>query len=209
VGVEDAALPVDTAAVPPPGRVYALPQLRPATPDDAREIVALLAAVALEGTLGLEHTALRAEEEATRLARLDLRAACAVVVTLEGHVRGFAIAVRGAEAAIAHTAGVSVAVAADSRRRGCGGLLLGGALAWARAAGVRKLCAGVVDRNGPALALFHRAGYSVEGIRRGQIAHAGRLADEIMFGLQVDAPLVPGEPRRKRTRGRDGKRRDV
>lgn len=183
------------------GRVYALPRLRAATVADAPAIVELLAAVALEGTLGIDPAALRPEQERERLAHLDLRSACALVVTLEGRICGFAIAVRGAEPAIAHTAGVSVAVASHARRRGCGGLLLGGLTAWAKAAGVKKLCAGVVDRNAPALALFHRAGYAVEGVRRGQIAHLDGVADEVVFGLQVEAVPAAQAPNR-RSRGR-------
>ena len=183
-----------------------LPRLRAATATDAPEIVALLAAVALEGTLGLDPSTLRADEEAARLARLDLRTACALVVVSAGHIRGFAVAVRGAETAVVHTASVSVAVAANSRRRGFGQLLLGGVLAWARAARVHKLCAGVVERNAPALALFHRAGYAVEGVRRHQVTVAGALSDEVLFGLLVE-PAAVAATARGRAKARRGGRR--
>ena len=209
MGAEDSAPAARLSASPSPGGVDAPPQIRPATAADACAIVDLLATIGIEGTLGVDPSTLRVDEEAARLAHLDLRTACALVVAIGGLVRGFAVAVRGTEPPIAHTATVSVAVAADSRRRGCGRLLLGGLSVWARAAGLSKLCAGVVDRNDPALALFHRAGYAVEGIRRGQLALGGRLADEIMFGLRLQ-PLPDGDGLRPRhTRGTDGRRRNA
>ena len=180
---------------PAAGSVHPLPQLRTATAADAAAIVRLLATVALEGMLGLEPATLRVEDEAERLARLDLRQACALVVTVRGHVQACGIAVRGAGAAIAHTATVSVAVAPESRRRGFGRLLLLGLRAWAEAAGVRKLCAGVCDRNEGALALFHGCGYAVEGVRREQVLAGGGPADEVLFGLALPRPAAQDGPR--------------
>ena len=189
--------------------VLPLPRLRAATPGDAAEIVRLLSAVALEGTLGLDPGGLRVEEEAARLARLDLRAACALVVVVRGSVQAFAVGVRGAEPAIAHTASVSLAVSPEHRRSGLGRLLLGGVLAWADAAGVRKLVAGVCDRNSAALALFHRSGYAVEGVRRQQIHTGAGLADEVLFGLLLAAarPGALGTPTRPGGRAAAHRRR--
>ena len=183
-----------------PAAVVPMPRMRPATAQDADEIIRLLAGVALEGTLGLDPSTLRADEEAARLARLDLRQACALVVVLTGHVRAFAVAVRGGEPAIAHTATLSIAVDPDCRRRGFGKLLLNGIRAWAVAAGVKKLVAGVCDKNSAALALFHRAGFAVEGIRRQQIHVGGMLADEVLFGQILTPPGTERPTRRERRR---------
>ncbi len=179
-----------------------LPLLRAATPDDARPIVALLAAVASEHTLGVDPAGFREEEEAARLAQLDLARACALVAERGGAVTGFALAVRGAEPATAHTAAVSVAVAREDRGHGLGRLLLGGLESWARAAGLRKLCAGVVAGNHAALRLFHARGYAPEGLRRQQVAIAGRLCDEVLLGRVLEeggaagtAPLGARRPR--------------
>ena len=191
----------------PGGLVLPLPRLRPATAGDAGQIVRLLAEAATEGMLGLDPATLRPEEEAARLARLDLRRACALVVAVQGRIEGWAVGVRGEEAAISHTASVSLAVAAASRRRGLGRLLLGGVRAWAAAAGLRKLGAGVASANSGALALFHGCGYAVEGIRREQVCVGGHLRDEVLFGLLLPpaarsgqtAPvrLAPGDRRQR------------
>ena len=182
-----------------PAAVVPMPRMRPATAQDADEIIRLLAGVALEGTLGLDPASLRADEEAARLTRLDLRQACALVVVLAGHVRAFAVAVRGSDSAIAHTATLSIAVDPDCRRRGFGKLLLSGTRAWADAAGVKKLVAGVCEKNAAALALFHRAGFAVEGIRRQQINVGGSLADEVLFG-QILLPAGTARPARRERR---------
>lgn len=174
--------------------------MRPATAQDADEIVRLLADVALEGTLGLDPATLRADEEAARLAGLDLRQACALVVVLAGHVRAFAVAVRGSDPAIAHTASLSIAVSPDCRRRGFGKLLLSGVRAWAGAANVTKLVAGVCNKNSAALALFHRAGFAVEGVRHEQVRVGGMLADEVLFGQILTHEPATRLHRRERRR---------
>lgn len=166
----------------------ASPRLRPAVPADAQAIVRLLAAVAAEGTLGFAPPDLDEQREAQRLASLDLRQACALVVEMGAGICGAAIAVRGSDASTAHTASVALWVAGSARRRGVGRLLLRGLQAWARSAGVGKLCAGVLRHNDAALALFHSGGYVVEGIRRGQVAVGDGFADEVLFGL----PLLAG-----------------
>lgn len=186
--------------------LVALPRLRPAVPGDAPQIVELLRCVAAEQTLGLDPTTLDADQEARRLAQLDLRTACALVVVLRGAVKGFAVAVRAAEPACAHTASLSLAVAPEARRRGFGRLLLQGVRAWAAAAGISKLCAGVVSGNRAALTLFDRCGYAVEGVRRRQLRLAGRLADEVLLGLLVE-PGAGEATAQRPSRRRDGRRR--
>jgi L-amino acid N-acyltransferase YncA len=173
--------------------VEGLPRLRPAVPADAPAIVRLLQEAGADGMLGIEPGTLRPEAEAARLGRLDLRQACALVVVGSGIVAGYGVAVRGAPPALPHTATVAVAVCPGSRRRGLGRLLLGGLRAWAEAAGVRKLCASVCARNHPALALFHRCGYAVEGLRRDQLLAGGAPADEVLFGLLLaPSAAAPG-----------------
>jgi L-amino acid N-acyltransferase YncA len=164
-------------------------------PADSAGVVRLLAEAARGGMLGIAPGELRPEAEAARLARLDLRQACALVAVGGGRIEAYGLAVRGAPPSLAHTATVAVAVSAASRRRGLGRLVLGGLRAWAAAAGVRKLCAGVCSANHAALALFHRCGYAVEGLRRDQILAGGTATDEVLFGLLLlpaaDAPAAP------------------
>ncbi len=166
-------------------------RLRAASATDATAIVALLQSVAAEGMLGIDATSLNAQEEAARLAALELEHACALV-TIQGHrVVGFAVAIRGLEPATAHAATVSLAVATGWRRRGLGQLLLQGVRAWAMAAGLRRIGAGVARADAAALALFHRAGYAVEGVRRSQLRIGDTFCDEVLFGLLLFPAVGP------------------
>ncbi len=168
-----------------------LPRIRLATPADGAAVAELLATVATEHTLGVEPQAFSAETETARLAQLDPLRGCALLAELDGRVSGFALAVRGTEATIAHTAAVSVAVSPDARRRGIGRLLLAGLESWARATGVRKLWAGVLAGNRAALGLFRSRGYGPEGLRREQLHVAGRFYDEVLLGLLL-VPAAAG-----------------
>lgn len=76
--------------------------------------------------------------------------------------RGFVLArVAGGEAEI-----LTLAVTPASRRRGCGGALMAGALAGALARGASVLFLEVAEPNGPALALYRSLGFTEVGRRR-------------------------------------------
>ena len=165
-------------------------RLRAATAEDAEAIVALLQAVAAEGMLGIDAASLQPQEEAARLAALELEHACALVVVHGAHLIGFAVAIRGLEASTAHAATVSLAVETTWRRHGIGQMLLQGVRVWAAAAGLRRIGAGVARPNEAALALFHRAGYAVEGVQRDQLRIHDTFCDEVLFGLVLLPPDV-------------------
>ena len=165
--------------------------LRLATAADADGIVALLQEMAEEGTLALDPGALDPASEARHLAALDLRREAALVAEVGGAVAGVALGVRAPAPATAHVGLVAVAVRAAARRRGLGRLLLGGVEAWARSAGLRKLAAEVLATNEPALYLFARAGYVVEGRRTAHVAVGDRLVDEVLLGRLL-APTGTG-----------------
>ena len=57
-----------------------------------------------------------------------------------------------------------IAVAPEARRRGLGGELVAGALAWCRAHGVVRLTAATQGRNVAAVRLFERAGFRTESV---------------------------------------------
>ncbi len=167
-------------------------RLRAATEADADAIVALLRSVAAEGMLGIDAASLNPKEEAVRLAALELEHACALVTVHQSCVVGFAVGVRGLEPTTVHTATASLAVDPRWRRRGIGQLLLQGVRAWAMAAGLRRIGAGVARSNAAALALFHRAGYAVEGVQRDQLRIGDTFCDEVLFGLIL---LPAAEPK--------------
>lgn len=146
-------------------------------------MVAMLRQAARDGMLGIDADALDPEREAMQLAHLDSTRCCALTAAAPEGPRGFVLAVRGAPPALAHTAVVSLVVGQAHRRQGLGTLLLAGAAAWARAAGVEKLSASVYGRNTAAQALFARAGYALEGVRRRHLRLGAALDDEMYYAF--------------------------
>lgn len=88
-----------------------------------------------------------------------------------------------------HTANVAVGVHASARRSGLARQLVVAAAEWAKAQGVSRLTASVVDGNGDSLRLFRALGFHEEGRRVGHIRLLGEDLDEILFGIPVDALL--------------------
>jgi len=85
----------------------------------------------------------------------------------------------------------SMAVQPDQRRRGMGGALLSGMLAWAGKNGARQFSLEVRASNLAAIALYTRFGLGVEGRRPGYYAHPEE--DALILGKVVtsgDSSLV-------------------
>jgi RimJ/RimL family protein N-acetyltransferase len=84
-------------------------------------------------------------------------------------------------------AGLGMWVASQSRGRGAGTLLLGTGVDWAREHGAHKVVLEVWPHNEPALALYRKAGFEVEGrLRRHYRRGNGELWDAICMGLVLD-----------------------
>ncbi len=157
------------------------PVVRRAVPEDAEGIAEHLRSIAAEGSVGLDSTAVSAESERRRLRSLDPRQAVAVVIHQDAQLIGLALAVRQPEP-MAHTAVVAVSVDRSFRRHHHGRAMLRALEEWAGGSGVRKLCASCMGSNLAARALFTRAGYIQEGVRRQQLAVHDTLIDEVIFG---------------------------
>jgi RimJ/RimL family protein N-acetyltransferase len=77
-----------------------------------------------------------------------------------------------------HVASLVVGVLQAAQRRGVGTGLLAAALAWADARGAARVELTVRTDNHPAVALYLRQGFVVEGLRRASLRVDGRLVDE-------------------------------
>jgi hypothetical protein len=91
--------------------------VRRAVPDDAEGIVALLDAVAREGTLGVPGSPRRPVEERALLAGTAGIACASWVAEAEGRIGGHLLAVRGPAPYLRHVADVAVAVARAGPRQ--------------------------------------------------------------------------------------------
>ncbi len=105
-----------------------------------------------------------------------------------GRVLGFVTIGRRTQlASNRHVAVVRVlAVAPECRGEGLGLALLQRAKEEARRRGYRKLSLTVLGSNGPALRLYQRVGFVIEGRLRGEFELGGRLVDDVLLGCALD-----------------------
>ncbi len=168
-------------------------RIRPAEPGDAQALVELA------GEIGGEDGAWLLTTDAWRTAAEERRYLKAVrghpdaaiyVVEDGGRLVGRLSLARDSHPASSHVADLGLMVAASHRRRGVGRALLDQSVAWAAAAGVRKLELHVFPWNEPAIALYESFGFEREGLRKGHYLRAGEDVDAILmaFWLPDSAP---------------------
>jgi RimJ/RimL family protein N-acetyltransferase len=180
--------------------------IRPAEPGDAERLVALAEAVGSEreGWLLSTETWRTVGEERRYLRHVRRHPDAAVFVAEEdGELIGRLSLARDPHPASRHVADLGLMVAAAHRRKGVGRALLERAVAWARAAGIRKLELHVFPWNEPAIALYESFGFRREGLRKGHYERAGEDVDAILMAFQVPrAGSLSGHERSRVSRAR-------
>jgi RimJ/RimL family protein N-acetyltransferase len=163
--------------------------VRPATPHDASALVDLAENVGREeGRWILGTGPWRSASDERRYLRMIQRHPDATVLVAEdeGRIVGRLSLSRDQHPASRHVADLGLMVAESHRRRGVGTALLDEAVAWARAAGIRKLELHVFPWNEPALGLYHAFGFEREGYRRRHYERGGELVDAILMAYFVE-----------------------
>jgi L-amino acid N-acyltransferase YncA len=150
--------------------------VRPAQAGDARAMAELFAAVAAERDGIATEPPVDVDERAAVFAAT---AGGSVVASAGGRVVGMI----HVEASRHGFGEFGMLVDRDWRGRGVGSALVEAAIAWARAAGLHKLCLEVFPHNAAGIALYRRAGFTQEGRRVAQYRRAsGELWDTIVMG---------------------------
>ena len=169
--------------------------IRPAQPEDAATLVALGATVGREPEAWLLNSdGWRSVGEERRYIRARKRHPDAAVYVADddGAVVGRLSVARDPHSASRHVADLGIMVAATHRRRGIGSALLAAAERWARQAGVTKLELHVLPHNAPAIGLYGKHGYELEGVRRAQYRRAcGDYVDAILMAKLLEPPPGP------------------
>jgi len=169
--------------------------LRPARPTDARGLSRLFAEVRAEGRwLVTPPSALSSPSEAFFIGEM-LRSGdgLALVAEADGEVVGNVLVSLERNAVSDHIGTLSICVADAWRDVGIGSALVGAAVDWARARGLGKLALGVFPDNERAIAVYERAGFVREGLRRRQFRVQGNVfRDELLMawfpdGVQPEA----------------------
>jgi RimJ/RimL family protein N-acetyltransferase len=111
----------------------------------------------------------------------------AVLVAADGdRLVGLATATGGVHPAKRAAVEIGIGVLETHQGRGIGRALMAGLEDWARTAGIRRLQLPVVTSNEPAIALYRKSGFIVEGTLRDSARVAGRYLDQYMMAKLLD-----------------------
>jgi RimJ/RimL family protein N-acetyltransferase len=163
--------------------------LRPARPTDADALSRLFAAVRAEGRWLVTSPAVMSESEAFFIGEM-IRAGDGLVLVAEadGEVVGNVLVSLDRSVASAHIGTLSICVAEGWRDVGIGSALVGAAIDWARRSGLLKVALGVFPDNERAIAVYERAGFVREGLRRRQYRGPGNtFRDELLMAWFPDS----------------------
>jgi RimJ/RimL family protein N-acetyltransferase len=163
--------------------------LRPARPTDARALARLFAAVRAEGRwMVTPPSAVSTPSEAFFIGEM-IRDAAGLVLVAEGdgEVVGNVLVSVDHNVATEHIGTLSICVALDWRDVGVGSALVDAAVEWAREQGLAKVALGVFPDNERAVAVYERAGFVREGVRRRQYRGPnGTFRDELLMAWFPD-----------------------
>ena len=158
--------------------------LRPARPTDSRGLAALFADVRREGRwLVTPPSAVSQPSEAFFIGEL-LRGdeGLALVAEADGEVIGNVLISIERNVVSSHVGTLSIVVADGWRDIGIGSALVHAAQQWSAANGLLKVALAVFPDNERAIAVYEKAGFVREGLRRRQYrADGGELRDELLM----------------------------
>jgi RimJ/RimL family protein N-acetyltransferase len=157
--------------------------LRAARPTDARPIASLFAAVRREGRYLITPPSVVSDpSEAFFLGEL-IRADRNLVLVAEadGAVVGNVLVTVESSTISAHVGTLAICIDHEWRDVGIGSVLVAAAQNWASERGLRKLALGVFPDNERAIAVYERAGFVREGLRRMQYRSGDDFRDEVLM----------------------------
>jgi putative acetyltransferase len=161
--------------------------VRAAKPSDAAALVAHLKELAAEPginiPLALDEVTLTVGDERELIEELDDNERAAMFVAIgDGAVVG-ELTVKGVSPrrAVKHVATLGMSVKPAWRRRGVGSALMTAAIEWARSRDFTRLELNVYARNTPAIRLYQRCGFEIEGTRRRFIREGDTYLDDLVM----------------------------
>ncbi len=163
------------------GRPFAL---RSARPTDAHALAQLFADVRAEGRYLVTPPGARSESREAYFIGELIRGddSLVLVAESEGAVVGNVMVLREQSRVQDHVGTLSISVASDWRDAGIGSALVAAAQEWAALRGLVKVQLSVFPDNDRAIAVYERAGFVSEGLRRRQFRTAdGGFRDELLM----------------------------
>ncbi|MBT2323609.1 GNAT family N-acetyltransferase [Variovorax paradoxus] len=164
--------------------------VRPAVPADAARLVKLRRKLFAETQfMLLDPSEFRstAKDEAQRIRLFDAKANALILVAQDGEVLvGTLVASSNELLRLAHSAVLALGIGQSHWGKGIGSRMIAEAVAWSRQNGIRRLELTVHTTNLRAIAVYLRAGFQVEGLRRASLVIDGRYVDEYLMAIIED-----------------------
>ena len=162
--------------------------VREATPKDAAALLAhlkeLVAEPGINIPLGPDEVTTTLEQEKSLLADIaDSPHAIMLVAEAEGGLVGeLSLKTISPRRAVRHVATLGMSVKQAWRHKGVGSALMTDVLAWAPTAGIKRIELYVYVRNAPAIALYEKFGFAIEGRRKAFIREGDTYLDDFVMG---------------------------
>jgi RimJ/RimL family protein N-acetyltransferase len=158
--------------------------IRRAKPEDAAAVIAHVNAIGAEGIyIMTEKLRLTRTEERAVFRKADGKSGLFLVAVIDGEIAGSADVARGRQSKNQHTASLGIALRKDARGVGLGLAMMQAMITWARSVRIRKLTLGVFANNIPAVALYRKLGFALEGRLKGQVILRKAPVDELLMAL--------------------------
>jgi putative acetyltransferase len=161
--------------------------VREATPSDAGLLLAHLKALAAEPGINVplapdEVTTTLEQEKALLASIAESDTAIMLVAEENGLLVGeLSLKAISTRRAVRHVATLGMSVRAEWRGKGAGTALITDALTWAPTAGITRVELYVYARNAPAIALYEKHGFAIEGRRRNFIREGDTYLDDLVM----------------------------
>jgi ribosomal protein S18 acetylase RimI-like enzyme len=162
--------------------------VREATPKDAAALLAHLKELTAEPginiPLGPDEVTTTLEQEKSLLSDIaNSPNAIMLVAEADGAIVGeLSLKTISPRRAVKHVATLGMSVKQAWRGKGVGRALLADAIAWAPSAGIKRIELYVYARNAPAIALYEKSGFAIEGRRKAFIREGDEYLDDFVMG---------------------------
>lgn len=162
--------------------------LRPARPTDARGLARLFAAVRSEGRWLLTPASAVSEPSEAYFIGEMIRSSTglALVAEADAEIVGNVLVTLERNAVTSHVGTLSIVIDQEWRDVGIGSAMVRVAQDWVRELGLAKLALAVFPDNARAVAVYRKAGFVEEGLRRRQYRVDTEFRDELLMAWFPD-----------------------
>lgn len=155
--------------------------LRPATTDDAVQIVQAVEKIIQTGAYIQKESARTVDEEKAFINEMKKLDNMYVTVEMENEIVGIARVIRGELEMKRHTGLFRTWLIDSAQGNGIGSHIMSYTLDWCRMHNLHKLCLTVFASNDLAIKLYERYGFIHEGTQKEQVKINGKYDDEIFM----------------------------